>query len=332
MHVPHVREGILTATPEQVSSSRRTNYWIFGFPRSHRRSVLPGQGLPRYSPSEVNVITPAVFRAFFSADTWVHEPRRLEPLVCTFTMRELDAVATPQPMTREVLKDSWIARGIALRAGPSRGLICQKGKRQSCWQAFTPPRPGSRGPATIMTSILSAETAFFWMMDRPQLMHRFTKLLADRMVTLNQILREFSGNAEPGWWITDDNCALFNRKLYREYCVPVLEQVLDAMAPGDARRYQHSDSAMGHLLDMQYGLGIRVVNYGPEVDAGLIRAKMPGAMIHGQMPPFLLRNGSPENIRLRVISDFAKAGATGGLTIATAGSLAAGTASDACDG
>ncbi len=34
---------------------------------------------------------------------------------------------------------------------------------------------------------------------------------------------------------------------------------------------------MGHLLDQQYALGIREVNYGPEVDAALIRAKMPDA-------------------------------------------------------
>jgi hypothetical protein len=39
----------------------------------------------------------------------------------------------------------------------------------------------------------------------------------------------------------------------------------------------------------------------------------------------LLRNGSPEEIRQRVIEDFQKAGASGGLDVTTAGSLAAGT-------
>ena len=50
---------------------------------------------------------------------------------------------------------------------------------------------------------------------------------------------------------------------------------------------------------------------------------MPAAMINGHMPPFLLRNAGPGEIRERVISDFVKAGA-GGLTVTTAGSLAAG--------
>jgi uroporphyrinogen decarboxylase len=82
---------------------------------------------------------------------------------------------------------------------------------------------------------------------------------------------------------------------------------------------------MGHLLTFQNNLGIREVNYGPEVDVALIREKMPDAMINGHLPPFLLRNGSPEEIKDRLVEDFHKAGQTGGLTITTAGSLAAGT-------
>jgi hypothetical protein len=82
---------------------------------------------------------------------------------------------------------------------------------------------------------------------------------------------------------------------------------------------------MGHLLDFQRELGINAVNYGPEVDAALIREKMPDALIKGQMPPMLLRNGTPAEIRQRVIDDFGKAGASGKLEVTTAGSLAAGT-------
>ena len=184
---------------------------------------------------------------------------------------------------------------------------------------------GSRGPATIITSVLHPETAILWMYDYPGLMRRFSDLLAHKMVALNHLLRAFSGNSQAGWWITDDNCALFNPALYAEYCYPVLQQVLAALAPGQARRYQHSDSNMGHLLDQQVALGIHEVNYGPTVDAALIRRKMPAALIHGCLPPFLLRNGSPEAIRARIVSDFEKAGHSGGLNVTTAGSLAAGT-------
>jgi uroporphyrinogen decarboxylase len=173
--------------------------------------------------------------------------------------------------------------------------------------------------------VLKPELVFFWIYDYPDLMARFRDVLAAKMVELNHVLREFSGFDASGWWITDDNSALFSRGLYREYCYPVLERVLNEFAPGDGRRYQHSDSSMGHLMDYQYELGIREVNYGPDVDAGDIRAAMPDAIIHGQTPPLLLRNGTPAEIESRVVSDFQKAGATGGQIVTTAGSLAAGT-------
>ena len=100
---------------------------------------------------------------------------------------------------------------------------------------------------------------------------------------------------------------------------------MEALAPGSARRHQHSDSNMAHLMEDQYDLGIRSVNYGPEIDVAQIRAEMPDAMIHGHMPPFTLRNADPETIRKRIVSDFEKVGKGGGLTATTAGSLSAGT-------
>jgi uroporphyrinogen decarboxylase len=163
------------------------------------------------------------------------------------------------------------------------------------------------------------------MADYPDLMRRFRDLLAQKMIELNRCLRTFSGCTQNGWWITDDNCALFNRRYYQEYCVPVLKAVLEEFAPPGSRRYQHSDSAMAHLLDDQHRLSISECNYGPTVDAGLIRQKLPEAVIDGQLPPMLLRNGSSQAIRAWVRSDFEKAGASGRLFIATAGSLSSGT-------
>jgi uroporphyrinogen decarboxylase len=279
---------------------------------------------------QVNAITRQFVGAeFFSEETWEHQPRRIENLFdCDFTYRERSTPwltpATDDPDEFARILDRAEATAMESWALPAPFLAEWEAR-----QATSAPLPslgtGGRGPATIMTSVLRPETVFYWMTDHPDLMRRFRDILAEKMVELNTVLRDFSNHTEPGWWITDDNCALFNRGLYREFCAPVLSRVLDAMAPGPARRYQHSDSAMGHLLEIQYELGIRAVNYGPTVDAALIRERMPDAYIYGQMPPFLLRNGSPEEIRDRVISDFEKAGRTGGLNVTTAGSLAAGT-------
>jgi uroporphyrinogen decarboxylase len=279
---------------------------------------------------QVNVVTQKyIGKTFFEEDTWEHSPKRIENLFgCEFEYRE---GGTPWlvPATADPVEFSQILERAARTdmknwAFPA-DFLAEWEARQSAGKMMPLLGTGSRGPATIMTSVLSVETVFFWCNDHSDLMTRFRDLLAEKIVELNTLLRGFSGNTQPGWWITDDNCALFNRKLYEQYCVPVLMHVLSAMAPGAAPRYQHSDSAMGHLLDFQYALGIRKVNYGPTVDAALIREKMPEAMIDGNIPPFLLRNGGPEAIKARIVDDFQKAGQTGGLTTTTAGSLAAGT-------
>jgi uroporphyrinogen decarboxylase len=270
-----------------------------------------------------------VGQTFFDEDSWENEPHRIENLFdCYFSYTEGATPwltpATDDPDAFARILDKAEAADMKQWAFPD-AFLREWDARKARGDTMPALGTGSRGPATIMTSVLDVETVFFWMYDHPDLMRRFRDILARQMVAFNQALRAFSDNTEPGWWITDDNSALFNRKLYGEYCVPVLQTVLDALAPPPARRYQHSDSAMGHHLDAQRELGINEVNYGPEVDVALIREKMPDAVIRGHMPPFLLRNGSPDAIRDRVRADFRTAGAEGRLVIATAGSLAAGT-------
>jgi uroporphyrinogen decarboxylase len=270
-----------------------------------------------------------VGRAFFDEDTLQNPPKRIENLFrCEFSYIE---GGTPWLMhvtddPKEFAKVLDEAEATDMRAWAlTEEFLAEWDQRKRDGRELPKLGTGSRGPATIMTSILQPEVVFYWASDHTELMERFRDILARKMVELNTVLREFSGNTTPGWWITDDNSCLFSPRLYRQFCYPVLEQVLGAMAPGEAERYQHSDSAMGHLMDQQYALGIRRVNYGPTVDPALIREKMPKAWIDGQMPPFLLRNGTPEEIRARVIDDFRKGGLTGAMTMTTAGSLSAGT-------
>jgi len=273
-----------------------------------------------------------VGRSYFDEDTWATSPKRIENLFgCEFAYHEGSTPwlvpATDDPVDFSRILDR--VEGINLSEWTLPEDFCAEWARRKTEGKHLPSLgTGSRGPATVMTSVLKPETFFYWTIDHPDLLRRFRDLLAEKMVELNQVLRAFSGNNETGWWITDDNCALYNRLLYHEYCYPVLETVLDELAPNGAHRYQHSDSAMGHLIDQQYSLGIRAVNYGPTVMAGYIREKMPDAWICGQLPPLLLRNGSLEAVRQHVISDFLQAGGSGGLEITTAGSLAAGTGLD----
>jgi uroporphyrinogen decarboxylase len=270
-----------------------------------------------------------VGRSFFEEDTFATSPRRIENLFGSeFTYRE---GSTPWLLPATADHDEFervldMAEKTKMRAWCfPQEFLREWDVRQRDGRDLPSLGTGSRGPATIMTTVLKPETAILWMIDRPALMLRFSEVLANKTVELNLILREFSQNKCSDWWITDDNSALLNPELYDKYCMPVLEKVLAQLAPGDSVRHQHSDSAMGHLLDRQASLGINSVNYGPEVDVALIRKRMPDATIFGHLPPLLLRNGSPLQIRDRVVADFAKAGSTGGLNVTTAGSLAGGT-------
>lgn len=320
-----------THKPRCAASFSPDDHWLFEF--MNIPSTLRYYQDKAYRDDlhrQVNAITREyVGKTFFEEDTWEHNPKRIENLFgCEFEYREggtpwlVPVTVEPEEFSR--ILDHAANTDLKTWAFPA-DFLAEWEARRSAGTQMPLLGTGSRGPATIMTSVLQVETVFFWCYDHPDLIARFRDLLAEKMVEVNTLLREFSGNTQPGWWITDDNCALFNRKLYKEFCVPVLEKVLNAMAPGAASRYQHSDSSMGHLLDYQYDLGIRKVNYGPKIDAALIREKMPDAMMDGHIPPFLLRNGSPEEIKNRIRNDFEKAGQTGGLTSTTAGSLAAGT-------
>ncbi len=324
-------QAFTTDKPRCSVSFSPDDHWIFEF--MNVPSTLRYYQDKAYRDElhrEVNCITQEhVGKTFFDEDTWQHNPKRIENLFgCEFGYHEggtpwFEVVTDDADEFANVL-DRAEAIDVKSWALPDEYLAEWESRKQA--GAKLPLLgTGSRGPATIITSVLSPEIVFFWMYDYSDMMHRFRDMLAEKIVELSTVLRQFSSNTAAGWWITDDNCALFNRKLYKKFCFPVLEKVLDAMAPGDARRYQHSDSAMGHLLEMQHELGIRVVNYGPTIDVGLIREKMPDACIDGHVPPFLLRDGSPEEIQTRIVEDFHKAGQTGGLNITTAGSLSAGT-------
>ena len=320
-----------TDKPRCALSFSPDDHWIFEFvdvPSTVRyyKDKAYRNGLHR----QVNEITHKhVGRAFFGEDTWEHSPRRIENLFgCYFTYHEKSTPwltpITDDPNEFARVLDRAQATDLETWALPPE-YLAEWEARKAAGKRLPFLGGGSRGPATIMTSVLNPEIVFYWLYDHADLMRRFRDILAEKMVELNTVLRRFSGNTQTGWSITDDNSALFSPAMYREYCFPVLQRVMEQLAPRDARRYQHSDSAMGHLLDQQVELGIRAVNYGPTVDVALIRKEMPDAYIFGHTPPFLLRTGTPEQIRQRVIDDFGQAGATGGLNVTTAGSLAAGT-------
>ncbi|MBN1690122.1 MAG: hypothetical protein JW901_03780, partial [Dehalococcoidia bacterium] len=144
---------------------------------------------------EVNAITQEhVGRAFFNEDTWENEPHRIENLFdCIFTYYEggtpwLTAVNKgdgPEDAAAFArILDKAEATDIRAWALPAP-YLAEWEARKAAGKPLPKLGTGSRGPATIMTSVLKTETVFYWLYDHPDLMRRFRDILAEKMVEFN---------------------------------------------------------------------------------------------------------------------------------------------------
>ena len=166
-------------------------------------------------------------------------------------------------------------------------------------ETYGPPPPGVRhirGPVTLAKSIFGVETFIYLCLDEPELAQRFSASIADATVRMAEIADEEAGyapgEAPHGFSFADDNCCLLTPEMYEMFGYPILKRVFEHFSPDpDDKRYQHSDSAMGHLLPILGRLDLNGVNFGPTVMADEIRKHMPLARIDGRIAPFtFMRN------------------------------------------
>ena len=182
---------------------------------------------------------------------------------------------------------------------------------------------GVRGPITAAMSLYGVENLIFLLVDTPDLAAHFRDVLADQIIAMTRLLLLESGAPDRrGFGFADDNCAMLNAELYAFFGQPILRRVFETFAPdpGDTR-YQHSDSAMGHLMPLLNEVGLNGANFGPTVAAADIRAALPRCVIHGQLAPWTFARGTDAEVAAEVRRDLEAVGADGGLIVATAGSI-----------
>ena len=185
---------------------------------------------------------------------------------------------------------------------------------------------GQRGPCTFACSVYGAENLLLLYYDDPGLMRRFSEVLRRAILERARVIDEEAGfspaTAPRGWSWADDNSCLFNTEMFESFAMPIHRAVLGRYAPdpGD-RRYQHSDSAMGHLLPLLSELDLNGVNFGPTLRVREIRQYCPHAVIEGQMAPFTFSRNEEANMVAEFLRDFEQAREKRGLRFATAGSI-----------
>ena len=189
---------------------------------------------------------------------------------------------------------------------------------------------GQRGPVTFAASIYGAERLIELILINPDLAERFRDTILRVMLDIARVLDEEAGytpdTAPRGFGFADDNCCLLTPDMYEFFGYPILKGIFERYSPNpEDKRYQHSDSAMGHLLPILGRLNMTGCNFGPTVLADQIRAHMPRAVIYGVMAPFTYCRNDEEGIILEFLRDFEMTRASRGLCFATAGSINNGT-------
>lgn len=183
-----------------------------------------------------------------------------------------------------------------------------------------------RGPTTFATSIFGSEPLIFLILDNPELAGRLRDVIQRAMLERARILDEeggFTPDTSPrGFGFADDNCALMTPEMYEFFSFPIVKAMFDQYAPGENDwRYQHSDSAMGHLLPLLGKLKFRGVNFGPKLTVTEIREHLPNAVINGQLAPFTFARNEEVNIVAEFLRDYEMAREKKGLVFAAAGSI-----------
>ena len=183
-----------------------------------------------------------------------------------------------------------------------------------------------RGPCTFACSIYGAENMIFLCMDEPDLAARFSRTILRVMLAIARVQDEEAGytpqSAPHGFSFADDNCCLFNREMYELFGLPVLQGMFAHYCPSPTdSRYQHSDSAMGHLLPLLARVDLTGTNFGPTLTVAEIRRHLPRAVIDGQLAPFTFSRNEESNMVAEFLRDFDQAREFRGLCFATAGSI-----------
>ncbi|MGI5900262.1 MAG: uroporphyrinogen decarboxylase family protein [Christensenellales bacterium] len=182
-----------------------------------------------------------------------------------------------------------------------------------------------RGPVTLACSIFGVEDLIFLIMDEPDLARRFSEAITHAILEMARITDEEAGEtpqSAPGFSFADDNCCLLSPEMYEFFGYPVLKAVFERYSPlPEHKRFQHSDSDMGHLLPILGRLNLNGVNFGPNVLVPQIRKHLPKARIDGCIAPFTFSRNDREELYRQTKRDCLDGMRYGGVNISTAGSI-----------
>lgn len=182
-----------------------------------------------------------------------------------------------------------------------------------------------RGPVTLACSLMGSEEFIMLCLEEEELARKFSDTITCVILKMAKVMDEEAGvdaKTRPGFSFADDCSCLMTPEMYEMFGYPILKKVFEVYSPGPHdMRYQHSDSAMGHLLPILGRLDLNGVNFGPTVLVPEIRKYLPHARIDGCLSPLDLMRNDTREITRQVKRDIEDGFACGGVNITTAGSV-----------
>ena len=240
------------------------------------------------------------------------------------TLEDEEALAKKLDVVEALVRDPWAFRSTMLPPGwdeMKKAAYEETGRRPGMFGGF-------RGPCTMATSVFGVERMLYLYYDDEALFTRFADVLGDALVAYFDLMREEAGytadNFPHGFSFADDDSNLFTPEMYHAFGYRVLKKVFAHTSPNpEDNRYQHSDSAMGHLIPQLADFHLTGCNFGPTVTVREIRKYMPHTRIDGQLAPFTFMRNVEEDIAAEIRRDCeaARENDARGLNVTTAGSI-----------
>ena len=288
---------------------------IVGRPLLAENKPLPPERQPKHSlpqPKQLGELFGGQY-VFDGNTTWLRGTLTDDDSLRAKLIEVEGLLADPEAFRAAVLPPDWDAR--------KKAVFEETGRRPGTFGWL-------RGPCTLATSVYGVENLLFLYYDDEALFTRFADDLGEAIVAYFDLMRAEAGytaeNFPHGFGFADDDSNLFTPDMYAKFGYRVLKRVFEHCAPDEGDyRYQHSDSAMGHLIPQLADFRLQGCNFGPTVTVAQIRKYMPRTRIDGQLAPFTFMRNDEAAILAEVKRDCeaAKIDDARGLNFTTAGSI-----------
>jgi uroporphyrinogen-III decarboxylase len=188
---------------------------------------------------------------------------------------------------------------------------------------------GMKGCATMLGQICGVTNFMTWIATDPDEIHKLVACWLETSKRYIELMRRVTNypSGQPGFSFASDLAGMLSPRLYNDFIRDAEHELYQQFAPGPgAKRYYHADYHMLHHLDTLKGIGVNEVNIDPYIDPAQILAKIPDAVVYGQIPPTkVLLYGTPEEVVACAKRDIEQGGPGKHLVLCTAGSINPGT-------